>query len=158
MQKKLYSEKPIFEVKKKHAWRGKFIRGVEIAALVLVVLGTIAWLLLSSNFSPNKLFANLANVLKQKIASEEAKKKLSKIEQLNWQLKEKKLFEVKSVEETAEGDFQVKSAKDQVVFFSREKNFDEQVSTLQTLLAKAKIEGKGFKKADFRFSKVVVEY
>ncbi len=158
MEKKLFPEKPIFKVKKKHAWRDRFIRGIEICALVLVILGTIVWLLFSSKFSLTDFVKNLGNSLKPKIASESARKNLSEVDQIKKLLEGKKLFDINSIEKTKEGDFQVNSMKGETFIFSNEKNLEEQVSTLQTLLAKAKIEGKSLKKVDFRFSKVVVEY
>ena len=44
------------------------------------------------------------------------------------------------------------------IFFSKEKNFRESISTLQTLLAKAKIDNKTVKQVDFRFDKIIVKY
>lgn len=158
MQKKSYLEKPVFKVEKKHAWRDKFIRGVEVGSLVVVVIGTFVWLLISSNFSFEALFAGLGNELKPKIASNSVTKNLSVADTLKKLLTEKRLADVSSIEKTTEGDFQVKSSSGQIFIFSHEKNLDEQVSTLQTLLAKAKIEGRSLKKVDFRFSKIAVEY
>jgi len=158
MQKKIYSEKPVFKVQKKHAWRDKFIRIIEIGLVVVVISGTVVWLLLSSNFSFEKLFKTFGNSVKPKITSNSATRKLSDEEKLKQLFSERKLIDVSSFEKTKEGDFQVSSKSGEVFIFSHEKNLDEQVSTLQTLFAKAKIEGKSLKKVDFRFSKIVVEF
>ncbi len=158
MDKRINPQKPVFKVKQKHAWRDKFIRSVELGLVFLVVIGTIVWLLLSSNFSFDKLFGDISTVLKPKIASESATKNLSNEEKIKKFLSEKHLVEVASISKTKEEDFEIKSKNGQTIVFSKEKSIEEQVSTLQTLLAKAKIEGKSLKKADFRFSKIVVEY
>src|SRR3989344_8750702 len=158
MQKKIYSEKPVFKVENKHAWRDKFIRIIEIGLVVIVIAGTIVWLLLASHFSFARLFASLGNSIKPKVTSNSATRNLSDVEELKKLLSERKLVDINSVEKTNEGSFQVKSKSGEIFIFSHEKNLEEQVSTLQTLLAKAKIEGKSLKKADFRFSKIVVEY
>lgn len=44
------------------------------------------------------------------------------------------------------------------IIFSREKDFNSQVDSLQIILSRLKIEGKKVKKVDFRFDKPVVVY
>lgn len=44
------------------------------------------------------------------------------------------------------------------VWFSPEKDLEQELRSLQTLLSKATIENRKLKRVDFRFSKVVLEY
>lgn len=44
------------------------------------------------------------------------------------------------------------------VLMSDQKNLDEQVSSLQLILSRLKIEGKKFKRLDFRFDKTVIQF
>ena len=57
-----------------------------------------------------------------------------------------------------ENDISVKAKNGPTILFSTKKSLTDQVSTLQTLLTKAKIDNKAIKKVDFRFEKIVVEY
>jgi len=158
MNKRINSQRPVFTVEKKHAWRDRFIRSVEIILVAAVALGTGVWLLVSSNFSFEGLLGGLTSSLSPRTSTSSAVRDLSPEDKIRALIQEEHLLEIASVTKTPQGDFEVKSKSGQLIIFSQEKNLEEQVSTLQNLLAKAKIEGKGLKKADFRFSKIVVEY
>jgi len=158
MSENLYSGKSIFQIRKKFAWKTKIVRFVEIILAFIVLAGTILWLVFSTNFSFPNFFKSLGNSLKPKIASNTAKKNLSDEELLKKLLSEKNLLEVKFLEKTSEKDYKIVTKDGINIYFAKDKSFEDQVSTLQILLAKAKIEGKSLKKVDFRFSKIIVEY
>ncbi len=114
--------------------------------------------MVGSNFSFSRFFQQISSSLKPKVASDQATKNLSASDRLKLLIQEKSLFEISNLTVTAEGDFQVQAKSGQIFVFSAQKDLSEQVATLQTLLSKAKIENKSFKKVDFRFDKIVVEY
>ncbi|MCL5411134.1 MAG: hypothetical protein M1150_00080 [Patescibacteria group bacterium] len=86
----------------------------------------------------------------------EVKKEKSFEEQIAEQLNPDlfKMKETKAVEAGVEFD----SAEGMQAIFSKQKDPTEQVTSLQTVLSRARIDGRKVKKIDFRFDKLVVEY
>ncbi|HSX57650.1 MAG TPA: hypothetical protein VLE47_00065 [Candidatus Saccharimonadales bacterium] len=153
------SPAPVFSVNKKHAWRDTASKIVGLILIALVILGTLFWLLFSTHFSFSNSFKGVLANLSPKIATTETKKKVeSEQDKLRVLLQKAKLFEIESITKTDEGDFLVKGKDNLVVYFSSDKDLASQVTTLQSLLTKARIENKAFKKVDFRFEKTVVQY
>lgn len=148
----------VFTVKKKHAWRDQFLRYIGLGLILLVVVGTVFWLLFAANFSFEEFFSKAIAKLKPEIKNQVTTKVLTKEEQLKETIVQDKVFEIEALSTTAEGDYLVKAKDGLQVFFSSTKNFADQVRTLQTLLTKARIDNKALKKVDFRFEKIVVEY
>lgn len=70
---------------------------------------------------------------------------------------DKSIFEPKSFNRE-EGFLEVTSSQGVVALFSPTGELDTQVSSLQTLLVKSRIEAKPIKKVDLRFNKLFVEY
>ncbi len=149
---------PVFTVKKKHAWRDQILRWVSILLIISVLLGTVVWILLSSNFSYEKIFSEVLTRIKPEVRKEVKIKASSKEEELKQLIDNDKVFEIESLTNTTEGDILVKAKKGPTIIFASKKSLTDQVSTLQTLLTKAKIDNKAIKKVDFRFEKIVVEY
>lgn len=149
---------PVFSVKKKHAWRGNLITLVEIILIIIVVAGTIVWLLIANHFSLNSFLKNLRKSVQPQATFESKPKIQSKEDELKSLINNDNVLEISSLIKTPEGDLQITSQNGPSVNFSSKKSLQQQVSTLQTLLAKAKIDNKPLKKVDFRFSKIVVEY
>ncbi len=148
---------PVFQVKKKHSWRSTFIRILEIALIVVVLLGTLVWYLLQAHFSLSNFLQSLEQTLTPKIKQPtQVKQQLAK-DQLKQKIEESRIFKIDAISEVQDG-FQVKAKTGLVVIFSKEKDFDETISTLQTLLAKAKIDNKTITHVDFRFDKIIVVY
>lgn len=147
-----------FSVKKKYAWRDKFVRLVGSVLVTLVFLGTVLWLLSAANFSWNKFFSNIVENFRPVVRTTEQPKVLSKEEELEKMITSEKILEVDRIERTSENDLLLFSKNGVVVFFDDQKSLDDQVATLQTLLTKARIDNKALKKVDFRFEKIVVEY
>jgi hypothetical protein len=79
------------------------------------------------------------------------------IEQKIWNKLNGQLFEVTTVENMGEY-LTVQTRQGTVLFISSEKSLDDQVRTLQTLLAKARIDKRELAIVDFRFDKLVVSY
>lgn len=149
---------PVFKIKKKHSWKDRLIRLVERLLILAVVVGTGIWLLAASHFSPRSFFSTLGKDLRPQATFESQPKVQSKEDQLRAAINQTKVLEIGSIVKTPQGDFQVDSTGGIVVIFSQNKDFAAQVATLQTLLAKARIDNKALKKVDFRFEKIVVEY
>lgn len=147
----------MFEVKKKHSWRGNLIRFLEITLIIMVILGTSVWFLKGSNFSINKFIGDLNNKLSPKLEKKNNQVQKSSKESLKEIIEAEKVFEIESINEVQKG-LEVKSKKSIIVIFSNEKDFLNQVRTLQTLLAKAKIDNKSVRRVDFRFEKLIVQY
>ncbi len=155
--KKSNKSVPVFQVKKKHSWRGRLVRLLEVLLIVLVLFGTLVWYLMQSHFCFNNFFVSVSERLSIKVEQPKGKKEQTDQEKLKSTIVESKVFEIESIKNAQEG-FEVKSKTGLTVFFSKEKNFDESIRTLQTLLAKAKIDNKTVKQIDFRFDKIIVKY
>ena len=155
--KKSNKSVPVFQVKKKHSWRGRLVRLLEVLLIVLVLLGTLGWYLVSSHFSFNHFFKSAAQLLSIKVEKTKVIKQQTDQEKLKSAIEESKVFEIESIK-GVQGGFEVKSKSGLIVDFSKEKDFDESIRTLQTLLAKAKIDNKTVKQVDFRFDKIIVKY
>lgn len=155
--KKSNKSVPVFQVKKKHSWRGRLVRLLEVLLIVLVLLGTLVWYLVSSHFSFNNFFKSAVQLLSIKVEKTKVIKQQTDQDKLKSAIEESKVFEIESIK-GVQGGFEVKSKSGLIVDFSKEKNFDESIRTLQTLLAKAKIDNKTVKQVDFRFDKIIVKY
>ena len=147
----------LFTVKKKHAWREQLVRLIGFGLVLVVLLGTGIWLLMSANLSLGGFLSKQLQKLRPEVKQEEVKKATTKAEELQTLIADNKVLEVQSLTMTAEGDLLLQSKSGTVVIFAVKKSLTDQVATLQTLLTKAKIDSKALKKVDFRFEKVVVE-
>lgn len=147
----------VFEVKKKHSWRVNLIRWLEISLILIVLLGTTVWLLSQSNFSMEKFFQDVKDKFQPKIAVKKVISQKNQKQTLQETIESEKVFEIESIKEVQNG-FEVKSKNSATVIFAKDKDLSNQVRTLQTLLAKAKIDNKSVKRVDFRFEKIVVQY
>ncbi len=76
---------------------------------------------------------------------------------LEKKLKEKNIS-YKSIETEKDLSFLVKLNDDQEVIIDPRKQIDQQLSSLQLILNQLKIEGKAFKRLDFRFSKPIISF
>lgn len=158
MNAKRTSIAPFFSVKKKFSWKDRVIKFLELGLIVLVIIGTLFWLLVSSHFSFNKFFSVVVNNVKPKISSSSAQKVTSDEDKIKQLLKTSGVMQVVSVTKFPEGYLEVHSKEGLVVYFSLAKNLQDEVTTLQTLASKAKIDNKSLKIVDFRFNKIVVQY
>lgn len=66
--------------------------------------------------------------------------------------------QVSSIKYSAQQGIEVKSDEQLKIYFSREKNLESQIRSLQLILKKYKIEGKDLKQVDLRFDHPVVRY
>lgn len=148
---------PIFEVKKKHSWKSDVIKLSEILLITIVLLGTVVWVLLSVRFSFASGVGQLLSFLAPKATTEVSEKNQTAEAQLKQALKDNK-FDYLSFVTTKEKDFEVRLATGPVIFFSGKKDYASQVSSLQTLIGKAKIDNKAIKRIDFRFEKIIEEF
>lgn len=71
---------------------------------------------------------------------------------------DKSIFEPKDFQEIDPFSEQVTAVNGTVAIFSKQKGLDEQISSLQSLLVKSRIESKKVVRIDLRFNKIVVEY
>src|SRR3989344_7762773 len=130
------------------------LRVVEIILVLLVIAGTIGLVNVNSG-----RFLNFLE--KRKSALFPRVQIVSPIKEAGFQEKlirslPKGIFDPVKTTETKEGNLQVTSKQSITAIFSKEKDIAFQVSTLQTILIKAKIDKKKVKTIDFRFEKVVV--
>lgn len=148
----------VFTVKKKHAWREQLLRWVGLFLTAVVLIGTAVWFFVSANFSFRTLLNTTLAKLSPEIKKEDKIQAVNKEDELREIIEKDKVVEIESISRTTEGDISLKAKNGPQVFFAIKKSLTDQVSTLQTLLTKAKIDNKAVKKVDFRFEKVVVEY
>lgn len=147
----------VFEVKKKHSWRGRLLKVFEIALIAIVLFGTVVWLLIQSHFSVNNFVRQISEKLRPEVSTPNTRELKSAKDALRKSIESQKAFEIETISEVTEG-YEVRLKHNAIVIFSNLKDFGQQVTTLQTLLAKAKIDNKTIKKVDFRFEKIVVQY
>lgn len=72
-------------------------------------------------------------------------------------LKEKNIS-FKSIETSKDLSTSIKLKDDQEVIIDPNKNIDQQLSSLQLILSQLKIEGKSFKRLDFRYQKPIISF
>ncbi len=147
----------VFQVQKKHSWRGSLIRLLEVLLIIIVLLGTGIWYLNQSHFSVSKFINSTQESLKPKVETQKKVEQKTPQDELKTEIEKSKVFEIESIKEVT-GGFEVKAKNGPTVVFSKEKDFAETIRTLQTLLAKAKIDNKSVRQVDFRFEKIVVQY
>ena len=151
------SKRKEFVAPKTHR-RKRLIRVViEVSVIVAVLLGTILSLVRFSNFSFEKAGEKLLNTVSLREPTYKTSKETTFEEKIE-QLIDGKILDIVSIEETKEGNFEIKSKEGVVVVVSGNKDLDFQARTLQTLLAKAKIDKRQVVLVDFRFDKLVVRY
>ena len=146
----------VFVAPKVHSKLRNIRLAIEILILIVVAAGTILSLLLPSNFSFQKELENLRGLVgpkKQNLVQTEPSFEERAIFAID-----KKLLNIASLEKGAEGFITLKSSQGVTVILSSQKDLDAQTRTLQTVLSKAKIEGKAVSLVDFRFDKIVVRY
>lgn len=125
--------------------------------LLLVLVGTLAPLILQWGFSARNLIDNFTvNIAPQKIEA------LTPIapsfkEQISSKI-DPETFTIAEVREVDDFTLAVTSQNNIVALFSSQSDVESQISSLQTILAKSRIESKQVKKIDLRFNKTVVEY
>lgn len=123
--------------------------------VTFVVLGTVALVFFYQRNNLASLVKQIGTVFTPKSAPKQETKTSFEDELTNRLAKSK--IESQTLTKTEEGNYSLLLNKIKISF-SSSKDPDRQVSTLQTLLAKAKIDGKAIKKIDFRFENLVVEY
>lgn len=147
----------IFTARSVHKPKEKFLRFFEVMVILLVFLGTLFALYSSQRTRITGFLNQIPKFLTPKQASQSVAPKVAFDESLKIALRRDSIA-FQAVSLTAQGDYLVDVSGGLKIFFSSKKDSNDQVSTLQTLLAKAKIEGKQIKKVDFRFENIVVEY
>ena len=151
------SNRKEFVVPKTHR-RQKLIRvAIEVLVIVSVLIGTLLSLVRVSNFSFEEATEKFLNTVSLREPAYKTAKKTTfegKIEQLI----DGKVLKIVSIEETKEGNFEIKSKEGVIVVIAENKDLEFQARTLQILLAKAKIEKRQVALVDFRFDKLVVRY
>lgn len=129
---------------------------IEILLLIVVVIGTIFSLLLPSNFSLQTRLEDLKGLISLKKQNFEPK--APSFEERAATSIDKKLLNITSLESGSEGFVTIRSMEGVTVILSSQKDIETQTRALQTVLSKAKIEGKAVSLVDFRFDKLVVRY
>src|SRR3989344_6420033 len=147
----------VFSIQKVHHPKIRFLAAIEVILILIVILGKAVGFLNFKKISPAKFFGNLPLTLVPKQATESVQKRVSFEEQVKSLLKDSSAVVAKS-ETTAEGSLLITAGEGTKIYFNASRDTAEQVTTLQTVLSKAKIDGKQVKKVDFRFDKLVVEY
>ena len=146
----------VFAAPKTHSKLRNIRLAIEILILIVVTAGTILSLLAPGNFSFQKGLENLRGLVglkKQNLVQTEAS-----FEERVASAVDKKILNITSLEKSTEGFVTIKSAEEVTVVLSSQKDLDSQTRTLQTVLSKAKIEGREVSLVDFRFDKIVVRY
>jgi hypothetical protein len=147
---------PIFSPGEIHRPKLRFLKLVEVLLIVLVLGGTTAAFINFKGDAVKNFFQSLPSKFSPQQEKKEVEVPVSFEDQLKINLVAASL-KADTFQKTTEGDFLVGIGKTNI-FFDDGKDSASQVSTLQTVLSKAKIEGRQIKKVDFRFENVVVEF
>lgn len=125
--------------------------------LTVVVVGTLSPWVIRFSFSIRVLLDNFtANIAPQKI---EALTPIapSFTDQIRSKI-DPTVFNIKEIKEVDAFTLEITSQDNIIAVFSSQNEVENQISSLQTILAKSRIESKPVKKIDLRFNKTVVEY
>ncbi len=159
-RKKLFKkrESNSVELKKPHTKAKKTLFYVEILLMFLVVAGTVFGILKLVEISPS-------DIIQRNINKVSPVSPIPKVEDLGKSKTQiiiealpKEVFEIKKVQEESVGELRLLSTQGTLAIFSLDKEADSQLTTLQNLLTKAKINNRTVKSIDLRFDKAVVVY
>lgn len=146
-----------FIAPKTHEKKKRIRLAVEFLLISSVLVGTILGLIRFGEFSFGDTAAKLRSVVSLRMPVLEVTREATFEEKIK-KLIDKKVLEIASIEKTSEGNFKIRSYEEIVVVIAANKDLEIQARTLQTLLAKAKIENEQVALVDFRFDKLVVRY
>ncbi|HEX7456016.1 MAG TPA: hypothetical protein VF303_00930 [Candidatus Nanoarchaeia archaeon] len=149
--------KKVFVAERVHKKTARVRVAIELLLVVVVIIGTSFSLVRWNKVSWQGMFEKLKEVVSLKKPVLNTSREATFEERIKETIDEK-ILNITSLEETSEGNFQIKSSEGVVVIISKDKNLESQSRTLQTLLTKAKIEKKTVSHVDFRFDKLVVRY
>ncbi len=148
----------VIEFEKPNTKARKILFYVEAALILLVIVGTALGLIKIFKFSPVQFvqdnFYKVTPKTPVPLGQVEVKDKANQI----IELLPDDLFTFKAVQSRTEEELWVISNQGTLVIFSLNKHAEFQLTTLQNLLTKAKINKKKVEKIDFRFEKVIVVY
>ena len=146
------------ELKKPNTRARKTLLFFEILLVLLVLIGTAFGILKLIEFSPS-------NFIQQHIYKLSPVTPLSKVDEVDKSRTQliieslpKEVFELGKVQDESLQELRLLSNQGTLAIFSLEKDADFQLTTLQNLLTKAKINKKRVKSIDLRFDKAVVVY
>ena len=148
----------VVDLKKPNLKARRVLRIVEITLILFVVLSTIFGLVRISRFSPSDFWDERFSKISPKILEPNAlAEKNDRSDQIIRNLP-KELFTFKKLEKKTDTDLVVTSQQGTTALFSLTKNLDFQLTTLQNILTKAKINKRKVAKVDLRFDKVAVVF
>jgi hypothetical protein len=159
-RKKYFKKRDLnnIDLEKPNTKAKKILLLVEITLVLLVISGTAYGSVKFFNFSPIEYFQdNVYKVSPKSPIPPPQTKVKDKGDEIIEALPED-LFTFKSVEGKTKDELRIVSKQGTLAIFSLGKNVDLQLSTLQSLLTKAKINKKKVKRVDLRFDKVVIVY
>ena len=153
------SSRPAKEFRSQKANRRKtvFFNLFVLLLLLFVALGTLSPLIVSTSVKALQIVENLKSNLafeKKETAQQLA---LSFKDQIK-EMVDPSVFEIKDFKEIDAYSLEVIDRNGVSAIFGSQTPLERQVSSLQTLLVKSRIEAKKVKKIDLRFNKTVVEY
>lgn len=146
-----------FSARAVHAPKIRFLRGIEVFVIVSVLAGTALLFLNYKKISLSELLERIPATLAPKQASRSAPKARTFEETVIAELK-KLSIEPQSSQQTSEGNLLITTKEKMALYFDSKKDPVSQVKTLQTVLAKARIESKKIRRVDFRFENTVIEF
>lgn len=149
-------EKKLFSLQRKNRTNTLLFNLVVILLLLFVLISTLAPLLSSLGVS----MLHAIDTIKTNLTYGQAV--VNPLEpSFSDQIKEKvdpSIFEIKEFKGIDNYSIEVTSTQGVIALFGIEKDLGNQVSSLQTLLVKSRIEAKRVKRIDLRFNKTIVEY
>jgi hypothetical protein len=143
-------------VPKEHKKTKRLIFVIELALILVLLVGTAFTLLGPEFFSPENLWKSIKTRVTLKTPQES--KETTNFEDSIRNLVDRKLLGISTIKRSDKGFYTLKSREGVSVIISENKDLESQVRTLQTVLSKAKIEKKKINLVDFRFEKLVVRY
>lgn len=139
--------------RKKRRWR----LVIEFLFIGAVVVGSLVTFLQFSDVSFDGTLDKFKEVLSIQRETPSSKPGVSTEEKIK-DIYDKKILKITSINDSNPEFITFKSQEGTTVVLSTSQDLEEQSKTLQSVLAKAKIEGKRVSLVDFRFDKLVVRY
>lgn len=146
-----------FKTKKVNRRKTRLLNWIIVLLLLFVLIGTTAPFIAKISITAVRVWDNVRSNLAfgKKVVLEPVAPSFK--DQIKAAL-DPAVFEIKSFKDLDDYSVEASSSSGVTAIFSNQVDVSSQVSSLQTLLVKSRIEAKKIKKIDLRFNKTVVEY
>jgi hypothetical protein len=140
-----------------HTKKRRWLLVIEIFFVVLVAIGSLFSIMRLNDVA----FKDTIEDLRERLAPQQEKAKTGDEVTIEGSVREvfhKKPLSITSITKTSDDFITIRTKEKTTVVVSTKQDLEDQAKTLQNVISKAKIEGKGISLVDFRYEKLVVRY